>query len=82
MKKIYSLLVAASLCVNIAFAGGSCIIDTTNTAFFSPPTDSIPCIERGVAYTQVIQIHVAPTFDVGPLFGFPAGIIILTVDSM
>lgn len=60
----------------------TCIIDSANTQFFSPGPDSIPCIERGVTYSQVIQIHVPQSFDVGPLFGFPAGLIILTVDSM
>ncbi len=59
-----------------------CIIDSTNTQFFSPAPDSIPCIERGVAYTQVIQIHVPNTFDIGPFVGLPPGIILLAVDSL
>lgn len=82
MKKIYTLIAAALLSFNSAFAGGGCVIDTTNTAFFSPGPDSIPCIERGVSYTQVIQIHVAETFDIGPFAGLPPGLILLTVDSL
>jgi hypothetical protein len=64
-----------------SFAGGGCVIDTSNTAFFSPMPDSIPCIERGVAYSQVIQIHVPENFDIAPFVGLPFPIL-LTVDSM
>lgn len=82
MKKLYMLFVAALVSFNAAFAGGGCVIDTTNTSFFSPTPDSIPCIERGVTYDQAIQIYVAETFDIGPMVGAPPGIILLTVDSL
>ncbi len=82
MKKIYFLLIACLLSIQTIFAGGGCSINPNNTTFFSPGPDSIPCIERGVSFSQVIQIHVPNTIDIGPFVGFPAGIIILTVDSL
>lgn len=82
MKKIYFLSIAFLFSMQATFAGMGCTIDSANTAFFSPGPDSIPCIERGVAYSQIIQIHVPQTLDIGPFIGFPAGIIILTVDSL
>lgn len=80
MKKIYFSIVALLFSVQSIFAVG-CTIDSTNTAFFSPAPDSIPCIERGVAYTQVIQIHVPQQFDIAPFVGLPFPIL-LTVDSL
>jgi hypothetical protein len=80
MKKIYFSVVALLFSVHSIFAVG-CTIDSTNTAFFSPAPDSIPCIERGVAYTQVIQIHVPQQFDIAPFVGLPFPIL-LTVDSL
>lgn len=82
MKKFYTLLTVLFFASQSIFAGAGCVIDTTNTQFFSPGADSLPCVERGVSYSQVIQIHVPETIDIGPFVGFPAGIIILTVDSM
>ena len=80
MNKLYSLIIAIIFCSQQIFAAG-CTIDSTNTSFFSPGPDSIPCIERGVAYTQVIQIHVPQTFDIGPFVGLPFAVN-LTVDSL
>ena len=82
MKKIYFSIVGLLFSASTIFAGVGCTIDTTNTHFFSPGPDSIPCIERTVSYTQIIQIHVPQTIDIGPFVGFPAGIIILHVDSL
>ncbi|HLP20716.1 MAG TPA: T9SS type A sorting domain-containing protein [Chitinophagales bacterium] len=82
MKKVYTILAAMVIGISASFAGAGCTIDPSNTQFFSPAPDSIPCIERGQSYTQIIQVHVPETIDVGPMFGFPAGIIILAVDSM
>jgi hypothetical protein len=82
MKPFYILIFAVLLSVQGVFAGATCSIDTANTQFFSPAPDSIPCIERGVFFSQTIQIHVPNTIDIGPFVGFPAGIIILSVDSM
>ncbi|MES2619512.1 MAG: T9SS type A sorting domain-containing protein [Bacteroidota bacterium] len=62
--------------------GAVCIIDSTNTQFFSPSPDSIPCIERGVGYNQIIQIHIPENFDIGPFAGLPPGFLLLNVDSM
>jgi hypothetical protein len=80
MKKIYSLLVILSISLNAAFAGGSCVIDSSNTEFLSPPADSIPCIERGVFYSQAIQLLVPDSIDLinyGAPFSF-----VLYVDSV
>lgn len=81
MNKIYSLFAILIFSTSVLFAGVGCTIDTTNTSFFSPGPDSIPCVERGNAYNQIIQIHVPDKFDVAPFvgFGFP---ILLNVDSM
>jgi hypothetical protein len=81
MKKLYFFITSVLFSIQTIFAAG-CTIDSTNTQFFSPRPDSIPCIERGVAYTQIIQINIPSSIDIGPFVGFPAGIIILTVDSM
>lgn len=80
MKKIYFTIFVLAFSANYMFA--QCVIDNTNTAFFSPSPDSIPCIEKGVPFTQVIQVHVPATFDIGPFVNLPAGFIVLTVDSM
>lgn len=82
MNKLYALFTLLALNVSVAIATPICTIDTTNTLFFSPAPDSLPCIEVGVAFNQVVQIHVPKTFDVGPFVGLPAGLVILTVDSM
>ena len=82
MKKIYLSLIVFLLTLSTSFAGVGCTIDSSNTQFFSPGPDSIPCIERTISYTQIIQIHVPQTIDIGPFVGFPAGIIILHVDSL
>jgi len=79
MKKLFSLILGIIISGQIFAAG--CTIDPNNTQFFSPSRDSIPCIERGVAYTQVIQIHVPDNFDIAPFVGLPFPVL-LTVDSM
>lgn len=83
MKKIYLLAFAIFTLTSNSFAGGvGCSIDPTNTTFFSPGPDSIPCIERGVFFEQTIQIHVPNTFDISTFVGLPAGFVVLTVDSL
>ncbi len=82
MKKLYTLLVVALFSVQAVFAGATCTIDTTNTKFFSPATDSLPCIERTVFYQQVVQMHVADSLDVGPAFGLSPGLFIIQLDSI
>lgn len=82
MNKLYSIFTLLTFSVTVAFAAPVCTIDTTNTLFFSPAPDSLPCIEVGIAFNQVVQIHVPKTFDIGPFVGLPAGLVILTVDSM
>lgn len=82
MNKLYLFFSLLVINFNGALASPVCTIDTTNTLFFSPASDSLPCIEVGVAFNQIVQIHVPKTFDVGPFVGLPAGLVILTVDSM
>jgi hypothetical protein len=80
MKNIYALFLIAFLSTNLAFAGGSCVIDSTQTGFLSPNPDSIPCIERSVSYAQSVQLHVPDSIDLfyyGSPFHF-----ILYVDSV
>lgn len=81
MNKFYSLFLLFSLTISSAFAGIGCSIDTTNTQFFNPAVDSIPCVERTIGYNQTILIHVPKTIDVGPFVGAPFPVI-LTIDSM
>jgi len=80
MKKIYAILFLISCSAHFAMAGAGCTIDSSNTGFFSPSPDSLPCIERNVPYSQVIQILVPNTIDLQQ-FGSPIPFI-LTVDSM
>jgi hypothetical protein len=77
MKKIYSFIALSFLLVQASFS--QCVIDNSNTAFFSPSPDSVPCVERGVPYDQVIQIKVPTSIDLAD-FGAPISFI-LTVDS-
>lgn len=80
MKKIYFLFVAALLSTHLLFAGATCTIDSSNTAFFSPRPDSLPCVERGTSYSQVLQIKVPTSVDLQD-FGAPIPFV-LTVDSV
>lgn len=60
MKKILLSLFVSS--VGLA-AIAQCTIDPSNTEFFSPAPDSVPCVERTVAYNQVIQISVPSSIN-------------------
>lgn len=79
MKKIFFVL-SISLIAQLTYAGGGCVIDSANTDFFSPRPDSLPCIERTVAYNQIIQIAVPSSVDLQD-FGAPIPFV-LTVDSI
>lgn len=57
-----------------------CIPDSSNTSFFSPRPDSLPCVERTIAYSEVIQIAVPRTINLQD-FGSPFPFI-LFVDSV
>ena len=80
MRKIYFLLIPFLFSIQTIFAGVNCTIDTSNTAFFNPRPDSLPCVERGVLYTQTLQIKIPTSIDLQQ-FGAPISFI-LTVDSV
>ncbi len=80
MKKLCSFFVFYLAFIHLIFAGGGCVIDSANTRFFYPAPDSLPCIERNVAYGEVIQIAVPQTINLQD-FGAPFPFI-LTVDSV
>ncbi len=80
MKKIHTLLAAFLFSAQAIFAGAGCVIDTANTDFFSPRPDSLPCVERTMPYSQVLQIKVPSTIDLQD-FGSPISFV-LTVDSV
>lgn len=80
MKRIYFLVFVALISIQSAFAGVGCNIDPNNTAFFSPRPDSLPCVERGVSYNQVLQIKIPSSVDLQD-FGAPISFV-LTVDSV
>jgi hypothetical protein len=80
MKKIYVLLAAVLCGIQMIFAGANCTIDSTNTAFFNPRPDSLPCVERNFPYSQVLQIKVPTSVDLATFgLGFS---FILSVDSV
>src|SRR5579862_2370022 len=78
MKKYHLLtlfIVFSAACVQ-----AQCVIDRTDTSLFSPAPDSLPCIERTVAYNQIIQIHIPPSFNLEQFgLGFSY---VLNVDSV
>ena len=79
MKKIYSLLAAIILFAGLAQA--QCTVDQTNTTFFTPAEDSIPCIIQGTPFSQVIQIHIPASVDAHQFIAAaPVGFIILTIN--
>ncbi len=77
MKQVFSLLLIALI---YGISTAQCVIDNNNTAFFSPSPDSIPCVERGLPYDQVIQIKVPSSIDLADC-GAPISFV-LTVDSL
>ncbi|MCW5906892.1 MAG: T9SS type A sorting domain-containing protein [Chitinophagales bacterium] len=79
MKKIYLLAILFSTQF-IAYAQTGCVIDSTNTNFFAPRPDSLPCVERTVYYDQTIQIAVPTSINLQNL-GAPIPFV-LYVDSV
>lgn len=68
MKKIYSLIAALMLVVSATQA--QCTIDSSNTDFFTPDVDNVPCAERNVAYNQTLQFYIPTTVDLAD-YGVP-----------
>lgn len=80
MKKFYLFILVVFIIGRFAFAQGGCIIDSSNTNFLAPHPDSIPCIERGIAYSQAVQLLVPDSIDLinyGSPFSF-----VLYIDSV
>jgi hypothetical protein len=61
MKKLTTFFLMAAASYGVS---AQCIIDQTNTEFLAPAPADLPCIERTVAYDQVVQISVPATFTV------------------
>lgn len=56
MKKVLLSLVTATLVSTGAMA--QCTIDQSNTAFFNPSADSVPCATRGIPYDETLQMYI------------------------
>lgn len=76
MKKLYSFAVAL-----LFVAGGAtaqCVVDSTaqTTPGVNRPANTLPCVERGVAFDQTVQGKIQEgadtTFNLGPLGTVPA----------
>jgi hypothetical protein len=50
-----------------------CVIDTNNFELIYPPSEGLPCIERGVPYSATIQFFSLPSIG-----GFPVDSILIT----
>ncbi|MFN8298840.1 MAG: T9SS type A sorting domain-containing protein [Chitinophagales bacterium] len=84
MKKLL-LTVTSLFAMAFAFAGNqgiACTIDSSNTDFFNPRPDSLPCVERGNAYDQVIQIKVPTSIDLQTLVPSLPFSFVMTIDSV
>jgi hypothetical protein len=78
MKK--NCLFIFSLMLTVGFLHAQCVINRADTAFFSPNPDSLPCVERTVAYNQILQIHIPASINLQD-FGAPISYI-LNIDSV
>lgn len=61
MKRIFSFLVAT--CALQFFAYAQCPNPNITAVGFHPPADQLPPIERGVAYSEDVQINIPASFD-------------------
>ncbi len=84
MKKIslFFLMLFAAFGAFAQDRGVGCTIDSANTEFFSPRPDSLPCVERGTTYSQIIQILVPASIDLQQLFSQIPFPYILSIDSV
>ncbi|HLP52740.1 MAG TPA: T9SS type A sorting domain-containing protein [Chitinophagales bacterium] len=60
MKK-HLLSFAALILVSVGAMAQACVIDSTNTDLLSPPSETLPCIERNVPYSTVLQLFTPPS---------------------
>lgn len=80
MKNIYLLLVCF-IFSSTTFAQ-TCIIDTSSVGFISPNPDALPCVERGVPYSQTIQISVPEYINLKDFFPTIPIALLMFVDSL
>jgi hypothetical protein len=81
MKKLFLLIAFAAFSYATS---AQCTIDQNNTEFLSPRPDSLPCVERGVAYSEVLQFAIPASIDLSQFIGFPltANIISVIIDTV
>lgn len=75
MKKVYLSLLAAAFGFGTAFGQG-CTIDPSNTEFLAPQPNNFPCVERGNAFDNSIQLSIPGTITI------PGVPIAATIDSV
>lgn len=81
IRKIFTALAVILFFVNAAHSQ-SCVVDTNNYDLISPTAEEMPCVERGVSYTGVLQFFTPPelagtTIDsihISTFHDLPAGI--------
>lgn len=66
MKKFYSLFLLMAVA---GYSNSQCTIDNTNTQFFSPTPDNVPCAKVGTPYDETLQLYI-PTEEVVTISGF------------
>ncbi len=76
MKRIFFTIIAFLALVPSGFS--QCPDPSITGMGFYPPADQLPCIERGLPYSEVIQINLPATFDTS-LFGIAVTVTINTV---
>jgi len=81
MKKLFLFIAFAAFGMA---ASAQCTIDPNNTEFLSPRPDSLPCVERGVAYSEVLQFAIPASIDLSQFIGFPltANIVSVIIDTV
>jgi hypothetical protein len=64
MKKLIFALLLTSFSFIVA---AQCTIDPNSTGFVSPRPDSLPCVERGIYYEEVIQFSIPSSINLGDI---------------
>ena len=59
--KIINLCVLCVFCFGVFSIQAQCVVDTTNFEMITPPSEELPCVERGVPYQAVIQFFTPPS---------------------
>ena len=82
MRKIFLITTLFFASLGFLFSQ-PCTITTTDTSFIAPSPDSLPCIDRGLPYSNSIQINMPGSFDglvildslvITSITGLPGGI--------